>query len=91
MVNECCEVIDKCLKPSCVNYTRIKFRIDECDSSTRKMKVTYLNCDSTGLEDLDETVNCSYIPMTHSTGLIIIMSATITILVELAFVIIVIK
>ncbi len=91
MVNECCEIIDKNLKPTCANFTRIKFKVGDCDVSTRKITVTYLNCDSTGLEDFDDNVDCPYIPMTHSIGLIIIMSVTVTTIVQLAFVILVIK
>ena len=69
IINECCDIVDKSLIPSCSNVTKIKFKIGDCKESIRKVPFEYLNCENDIGLPLD--AECSYIPVTYSLGLII--------------------
>jgi len=55
------------------------------------MKVMYVNCDETGMENDKLYVDCSYIPRSQFIGILIEVATSLTIIIELIFVVIVIK
>ncbi|OUM70027.1 hypothetical protein PIROE2DRAFT_1976 [Piromyces sp. E2] len=80
IINECCDIIDKELMPSCSNVTKIKFRVGECVESSKKIYIEYINCIND--VDLSKDIDCSYLPVTYSLGLIIQIYVTMAYIID---------
>ncbi|ORX41869.1 hypothetical protein BCR36DRAFT_309554, partial [Piromyces finnis] len=89
IINECCDIVDASLIPSCSNVTKIKFKVGECQESIKKVRINYLNCFND--KNLPLLVDCSYIPVTYSLGLMIQIYIATAYIIEFFYLFILIK
>ncbi|ORX69808.1 hypothetical protein BCR32DRAFT_106102 [Anaeromyces robustus] len=91
IVNECCDIIDDSLIPSCKNTDKIIFSVDVCDEARLKMKINYLNCKNATLTNLQSEIDCVYMPLKNIYGIILIIFIVVSLLINIVFSIIIIK